>query len=72
MQEGASSEGEQDQDKPRHGCYKQEGGSAVGDEARCLNGSFIARCKKEESQWDERIKTKSNPGMGRCQKEEAQ
>ena len=50
----------------------QEGGSAVGDEARCLNGSFIARCKKEESQWEERIKTKSNPGIGRCQKEEAQ
>ena len=50
----------------------QEGVSAVGDEARCLNGSFIARCKKEESQWEKRIKTKSNPGMGRCQKEEAQ
>ena len=50
----------------------QEGVSAVGDEARCLNGSFIARCKKEGAQWEERIKTKSNPGMGRCQKGEAQ
>ena len=34
--------------------------------------SSLARCKKEESQWEKRIKTKSNPGMGRCQKEEAQ
>ena len=42
----------------------QEGARSEGDEARCLNGSFIARCKKEESQWEERIKTKSNPGMG--------
>ena len=50
----------------------QEGASSEGDEARCLNGSFIAKCKKEESQWEERIKIKSNPGMGRCQKEEAQ
>ena len=50
----------------------QEGASTVGDEARCLNGSFIARCKKEGAQWEERIKTKSNPGMGRCQKVEAQ
>ena len=50
----------------------QEGASSEGDEARCLNGSFIAKCKKEESQWEERIKIKSNPGMGRCQKGEAQ